>query len=583
MREREIRGIYAPAGLFLTVILALIAAGCGGAGQEGDRSDTAGASAEFPVVAGVKTAQVRSDVVSRLAKFAPTPIEADLSTLSDSQRQVLDKLIEASRLMGETFQRQAWAANPELRRHLMGASDKHSQATLAYFDIHVGPWDRLDDEPFVGDLARPEGAGYYPADLSKAEFEGWLEQNPADEEAFKSLNSVIIREGSGLKAVPYSEAYRSWLEPAAARLQEAAALTENASLRNFLEGRADAFLSDDYYESDVAWMDLDSRIEITIGPYETYEDRLFGYKAAFESFLTLQDEEASAKLAFYKNELPAMERNLPIPDEYKNLNRGTESPIRVVDVVYTAGDARAGVQTIAYNLPNDEGIRETKGSKKVLLRNVMDAKFRSILQPISEAVIAEDQLADVTADAFFNETLFHELSHGLGPGKIKVDGRDTEVRLELKELNSPLEEAKADVMGAWNILYMIDKGAFPGSFKSDLFVTYLAGMFRSVRFGIEEAHGKGVALQYNFLKERGAILQDQATGRFSVDLVKFEAALEELVREICLVQAHGDYQGAAEMLETYARVPPEWQAGLDRINDIPVDIRPIYTAAGERG
>lgn len=582
MCQNRVRSGLFPPGVAIIAALAAVA-GCAGGGESPGGNGEIAAPPEGAVVAGVNTAQIRDDIGERLAQYAPTPIEADLASLSQAQRQVIDRLIEASRDMAEIFLRQAWRANPEVRQHLQMASGPGSRAALAYFDINVGPWDRIDEVPFVGELPRPEGAGYYPPDMEKDEFEQWIEEHPGDEESFRSLFTVIERDGEGLKAVPYSEAFRPWLAPAAEKLQEAAAITENASLRKFLESRAEAFLSDDYYKSDTDWMDLDSQIEVTIGPYEIYEDRMFGYKAAFESFLTIQDREASEKLAFYKNELPGMERNLPIPDEHKNLDRGTESPIRVVDVVFTAGDTRAGIQTIAYNLPNDERVREAKGSKKVLLRNVMNAKFQSILAPISREIIAEEQQPHVTSEAFFNETLFHELSHGLGPGRITVEGRETEVRLELKEHYSSLEEAKADVMGAWNILYMIDKGAFPEEFKKDLFVTFLAGMFRSVRFGIEEAHGKGVALQYNFLKEKGAVLYDEATGKFSVDYDKFEKGLEELTRELCLVQAGGDYEAAGKMLETYARVPSEWKAGLDRISGIPVDIRPIYTAAGERG
>lgn len=533
------------------------------------------------IIGGVDTSRIRPDVVDRVKQFAPTRVDADLSGLSPSERKVLQKLFEASRRIGEIFTRQAWEENLAIRQQLATGEDPVRRDARLYFEIMAGPWDRVDGVPFVGEMPRPAGAGFYPPGMSAKDFEDWIAAHPEDADSFKSLYTLIRSKKEGLTAVKYSFMYKTILEPAAAALREAAAITENDSLRTFLEKRAAALLDDDYYESDMAWMDVDSRLEITIGPYETYEDRLFGYKAAFESFVTVRDEKASAKLAAYKNELPAMERNLPIPDAMKNLDRGTESPIGVVDEVFTAGDTRAGIQTIAFNLPNDERVREAKGSKKILLRNVMNAKFDAILMPIARRVIAEDQLRHVTADAFFNETLFHELSHGLGPGKIKVDGRDTEVRLELKDLYSSLEEAKADVMGAWNVLYMIGKKKFPASMREDLFVTFLAGMFRSVRFGIEEAHGKGVALQYNYLRERGAILPDITTGRFSVDVPKFESGLRDLVRDICVVQAKGDYEGAKKLLDTYARVPGEWKTALDRLKGIPVDIRPIYTAAGE--
>lgn len=557
----------------LAGLLAACALSCSGAPAPGP--DSAAGSSAMPVI--------RADTPERLAKFQPTRIRADHASLSSSEQKALEKIIEASRLMNDIFLRQAWAENPGIREKLAGSDEPLARKALQYFAVNFGPWDRLDETPFVGEQPRPDGAGFYPPDLTRAGFDQWLEEHPEDEEAFKGLFTVIRRRGDGLEAVPYSREYGQWLEPAANLLREAAQLTENASLRSFLEKRADSFLSDDYYDSDMAWMDLDSVIEVTIGPYETYEDRLFGYKAAFESFVTVQDPNASGRLAGYKNELPGMERNLPIPDEHKNLNRGTESPIRVVDVVYTAGDTRAAVQTVAYNLPNDERVREAKGSKKVLLRNVMDAKLEAILKPIAERVIAPGQRPNVTAEAFFNEVLFHELSHGLGPGKIVKDGKETEARLELKDLYSALEEAKADVMGAYNILYLIDKGQFPESMRRDLYVTLLAGMFRGVRFGIEEAHGKGVALQYNYLKEKGAILHDPESGFFSVDFDKMGPALREIVHDLCMLQALGDYEGAKKMLDDYVKIPGEWREGLDRLTGIPVDIRPIYPAAGENG
>ncbi|MBI3450253.1 MAG: hypothetical protein HY049_15230 [Acidobacteria bacterium] len=529
---------------------------------------------------------VTPDVLDRLAQFAPTRVEANLSAFGAEDRRVIDRLVAASREISQIFLRQAWADNGALREQLrrMAAGNAAYRPALAYFDLSAGPWDRLDEKPFLGDQVRPEGAGFYPPDLTKAEFESWIQAHPADAGAFKGLYTVIRRDemkAGGLVAVPYAKEYAAWLAPAATFLKEAAGVTRNESLKKYLLARAAAFASGDYFDSDMAWMDLDSPIEITIGPYETYEDRLFGYKAAFESFVTIKDPVASAKLAGYKSELPAMERNLPIPDEHKNLNRGAESPIGVVDEVFTAGDTRAGVQTIAYNLPNDERVREAKGSKKILLRNVMDAKFTAILKPIAARTIAADQLPFVTPEAFFNETLFHELSHGLGPGKIRVGGRETEARLELKDLFSALEEAKADVMGVYNVSFLIGKKVFPESLRRDLAVTFAAGMFRSVRFGITEAHGQGVALQYNYLVERGAFVLDTASGRLSVDFAKFDEGIKGLVHDICMVQALGDYAGAKKLLDTYAKVPPDLQAALDRLKGIPVDIRPIYVGAGE--
>jgi hypothetical protein len=524
---------------------------------------------------------VAVDIAARLAQFAPTELRADLSDLTDEDRRVLSELVIAARLMDEIFLRQVWAGNPDLRARLAGVEGPGADAARQYFAVNFGPWDRLDEmAPFLGDRPHPPGAGYYPDDLDKEAFEAWLAEHPEDGASFTSLTTVIRRQDPDLVAVPYSSAYREWLEPAADALRRAAAITGNESLRHFLETRAAAFFSDDYYESDIAWMDLNSPVEVTIGPYEIYEDGLFGYKAAFEAFVTVASAEESARLQRFKALLPWLERNLPIPDEHKNLDRGSESPIRVVDVLYVGGDAKAGVQTLAFNLPNDERVREEKGSKKVLLRNVLRAKFDQILVPIAERVLSPVDAERVSFEAYMAEVLHHELSHGLGPGKITLDGRDTEVRLELKELYSTMEEAKADVMGVFDILALIEKGEIPAEVRVSLEPTYVAGLFRSARFGVHEAHGRGVVSQFNYLLERGALEVD-AEGRFRSVSEKFDGAIEELLNEMLMLQATGDYAGTARFLDTYGVASEALLAAIERLGDVPVDIRPIYPQAEE--
>lgn len=515
-------------------------------------------------------------IEERLTQYAPTELTADLSGVPEGEIEVLKELIAAGRLMDEIFLRQVYAGNPELRE----AVAAESEALQTYFAVNFGPWDRLAEmEPFYGDVPHPEGAGYYPVDMTAEEFESWIEAHPEDREAFESLFTVIRRENGGLVARPYSEVYAEWLEPAAEHLRNAAAKTGNESLRRFLEARADAFFSDDYYESDKAWMDLDSPVEVTIGPYEIYEDGLFGYKAAFEAFVTVDIPSESAKLERFKNLLPWLERNLPIADEYKN-KRGTDSPIRVVDEVYVGGDSKAGVQTLAFNLPNDERVREEKGSKKVLLRNVLRAKYDKVLVPIAQRTLVHDQVDAVSFGAYIDEVLHHELSHGLGPGKITLDGRETEVRLELKELYSTLEEAKADVMGIYNILALIEKGEMPAELRATLEPTYVAGLFRSARFGLHEAHGRGVVSQFNYLLEKGALEVDEE-GRFRAISERFPGAIRELLAEMLMLQATGDYEGTKEFLDTYGVASPELVAAIDRLGDVPVDVRPIYPQADE--
>jgi hypothetical protein len=521
------------------------------------------------------------DIAERVAAYADTPITADLSHLSDGERAVLDRLVGAAEIMQDLFWRQACPCRAEIAQRLALAKGPAAEAADQYFAINMGPWDRrFDREPFFGDWPHPAGANYYPLDMTEQE----REQIAADQGQLRSLTTMVRRDDSGqLTAVPYSEFFQADLERAAGLLREAADLTANESLARFLRARADAFLSDDYFESDMLWMDLDSPVEITIGPYETYEDNLFGFKAAFEAFVTIVDPAESARLDRFKQELPWLEAHLPIPDAYKNPNRGTASPIRVVDEYFAGGDTRAGIQTIAFNLPNDERVREAKGSKKVLLRNVMNAKFTQILMPIGRTLVVPDQVGDLTAESFFLHTLFHEMSHGLGPGRIEVDGRQTEVRLELRDLYSTIEEAKADAMGEWAILKLQGKGLFPESIVRQQAATYLAGLFRSVRFGIAEAHGQANAIQYNFLREQGAIRQDAATGRFSVDTDAFVPAIEALVSRICTLQAEGDYDAAAAMVDRYAVMPPELSAALKALASIPVDIRPRFAVGAAGG
>jgi hypothetical protein len=523
------------------------------------------------------------DLDRRLAQFAPTRLTADLSGLSPADRRALDLLVQASSRLNDIALRQSWAGNPDFSRQLAKLKGPQADAARAYFIVNHGPWDRLDGmKPFLGNLPHPEGEGYYPEDMTRQEFESWVKAHPADKDRFTSTVTVIRRKGKDLVAVPYSQEYRAWLEPAAKELKQAAAATDNATLKHFLTTRADAFLSDDYYPSDLAWMDLEAPVEVTIGPYETYGDGLFGYKAAFEAYVTIALPKESGVLARYKESLPFLERNLPIPDADKNLTRGTESPIRVVDVAYAAGDATSGIPAVAYNLPNDERVREAKGSKKVLLKNLMRAKYDQILVPIAAQVLDPSQVGDLSFEAYFNEVLHHELSHGLGPGTITVDGKKTEVRLELKDLFSTIEEAKADVMGIYNILALMEKGDMPKELRRSLEPTYVAGLFRSARFGVEEAHGQGVVSQFNYLLEKGALTVD-ASAHFRAVSEKFPGAIRDLLHDLLTLQARGDYAGTKSFLAKYGRAGDSLKTALGRLKSVPVDIRPIYPLGPGQG
>jgi hypothetical protein len=524
--------------------------------------------------------KVVNDIVERRAQFVEQSLTADVAHLSEGDRQALKHLVEAARAIDEIFRLQAWAGNPEFVPDVVALDGEGADAARDYYRIMYGPWDRLHHyEPFIGEQPHPDGAGYYPEDMTSEEFEAWLEAHSSDREAFTSLFTIIRRKDEGLVAVPYSAAYRELLDIAADELMAAARATDNESLRRFLELRAEAFVTDDYYASDVAWMDLDSDIEVVIGPYETYEDHLFGYKAAFESFVCVAQPEDSARLEVFKSQLPFLERNLPIPDEHKNFDRGSESPIRVVDELFTAGDTRAGVQTIAFNLPNDERVREEKGSKKVLLKNVMRAKYEAILTPIASRVLPEGEAHLIDFEAFYQFTLHHELSHGIGPGQITVDGRDTEVRLELRDLYSAFEEAKADVLGVYDIYALVESGVMSPEILDSLPWTYTAGMFRTTRFGVAEAHGLGMVLQANYLLEKGAVKLTES-GRFQPVPELFEESFRDLAHELLMIQALGDYDAAVAMVDRYGTVHPAMVAAIDALTDLPVDIDPSYPLEG---
>jgi hypothetical protein len=522
---------------------------------------------------------IAPDVAQRMAQLPPTVIDYDHSLLDDNERQVVAKLIEASKQIDEIYWRQVSEKNPALRDQLA----KQGGAAYAYFVANKGPWDRLKgDEPFIGTEKKPAGAAFYPADMTKEEFEKYVAANPAKKDELQGLFTVVRRNGPNLVGIPYSTYYKDLLDQAAAHLREAANISNDGPLKRYLMLRADAFKSGDYRESDMAWMDLTGNIEVVIGQYEVYEDNLFNYKASFESFVTVVDKPESAKLAAYAHALPDMERNLPEPEQYKNPNRGSESPIKVVQELYTAGDARRGVQTAAFNLPNDEVVREKKGSKKVLLKNVMDAKFRQSGKPIAMRVLDPSLTGLVSFDAFFNHVLFHELSHGLGPGFLtQPDGKRVEVRIPLKELYSTVEECKADVLGVWNLLYAQKHGLVTAFDEKQLFATYAGLMFRSTRFGVGEAHGRGTAIQWNWLRERGAVTP-AAGGKYTVDFAKARDAVRDLATELLTIEATGDYARAKTLLDRYGKETPEMTTVNATLKDIPVDITPVFPAAGEK-
>jgi len=514
-------------------------------------------------------------------RFAPVDIKVDTSQLPSNERLALAKMIEAARIFDALFVRQVASLNPTYFSVLARDNSPLGRARLHYFSINAGAWSRLDlDAPFLPEVgAKPLSGNFYPADSTREEIETWIHGLPPTEQAAATGFFTTIRRtpAGNLTAVPYSLEYQGELGHVARLLREAAAATTQPTLKAFLEKRAQAFITNDYYESDLAWMDLNASIEPAIGPYEVYEDQWFNYKAAFEAFITLTDEKESLKLVRFSQELQELEDHLPINPAFRRPKLGGYSPIRVVNVVFCSGDANRGIQTAAFNLPNDERVVAAKGSKRVLLRNFQEAKFAQVLVPISHIALAAADQPLVAFDPFITHILMHELMHGLGPQEIHVNGRNTTVRLELKETNGTLEEAKADISGLWALQYLMDKGVLDKSQERAIYTTFLASSFRTLRFGLTEAHAKGMALQLNWLLDTAGFTVD-ADGRFGVDFAKVKAGVAGLTAEIMTIQANGDYARAKALLDRLMNVRPEVQRVLDRLNEVPVDIEPHFVS-----
>ena len=515
--------------------------------------------------------------------FAPVDVGADVSALPDSERRALRRIIDAARVMDALFLEQVWAGNPGMLIALANDGSAAGRAALDFFLLNKGPWSRVDgDRPFVaGAPPKPGGANYYPAGATRAEVAAWLDGLEGPARAAATGFFTTIRRGAaggGFVSVPYSVEYQGPLAIAAEHLRAAARATAEPTLRRYLETRAAAFATDDYYESDVAWMELDSAIEPAIGPYEVYEDDWFNYKAAFEAFVTIRDEAETARLDRFGAHLQGLEDTLPIDPRFRNPALGALAPIRVVNVVFTAGDANSGVQTAAFNLPNDERVVREKGSKRVMLKNVQEAKFQRVLTPIAQVALRPAEQAEVSFEAFFTHILMHELMHGLGPGTITVDGRRTTVREALRETHGPIEEAKADAAGLWALRELIDRGVVDRSLERSMYTTFLASAFRSIRFGIHEAHGRGVALQLDALLDAGAVTVD-ADGRFGIDHGRVRDTVTALTRELMTVQATGDYDAARRMLDTRGVAAPAVRRALERLDHVPIDIQPRFVTA----
>ncbi|MAJ70394.1 MAG: Zn-dependent hydrolase [Alteromonadaceae bacterium TMED7] len=501
---------------------------------------------------------------SRLGIYHQVPLTADLSHLSDNQKQMLSKLIDASEIMDDLFWKQAFFGDKKAFLQQFTNEELKAFATINY-----GPWDRLNgDAPFLSGYGeKAAGAEFYPQDMTKAKF-------AAAEFANKDgLYSVVERTESGdLTATPYSEKYQTELTKAAVLLNEASELADDETFANYLKLRAEALLSDDYYASDMAWMDMKTNpIELVIGPIETYEDQLYGYRAAFESYVLIKDMAWSERLAKYAQFLPELQQGLPVDEAYKQETPGSDADLNAYDVIYYAGHSNAGSKTIAINLPNDERVQLAKGTRRLQLKNAMQAKFDHILKPISEVLIAPEQREHITFNAFFANTMFHEVAHGLGI-KNTITDKGT-VRAALKEHASALEEGKADILGLYMVQSLLEKGEITEGTLEDYYVTFMAGIFRSVRFGASSAHGKANMIRFNYFATMGAFDRNE-DGLYSVNMDKMSEAVSFLSELILTLQGNGDYDGVAELVADKGIIKPQLEADLARLKaaSIPVDI-----------
>ncbi|WP_026309289.1 dipeptidyl-peptidase 3 family protein [Kangiella aquimarina] len=552
----------------LAVAFALAIGGCS---NESETTKTpATETPKTEVATEVKTSKADQGVskesfeYSRFDIYAPFTLTSDLSHLSDNQKQMIALLIDAGKIMDNLFWKQSYGNKEELLSKIDDPKAKQ------FAIINYGPWDRLDgNKAFIeGYEQKNKGAQFYPSDMTVAQFEAW------EEEDKDGLYSIVRRgENGNLTLIPYSVAFKEELEQASKLLKEASKLAENEGFKQYLELRADALLTDNYQPSDLAWMDMKTNpVELVIGPIENYEDQLFGYKTAFSAYVLIKDLEWSERLSRFAAFLPELQKGLPVEDQYKQEMPGTDSDLNAYDVVYYAGDSNAGSKTIAINLPNDEQVQLAKGTRRLQLKNAMRAKFDKILVPISEQLIAPEQRKHITFDAFFANTMFHEVAHGLGI-KNTIDGSNT-VRAALKDTASALEEGKADILGLYMVSKLYEKGEIKDGELMDNYVTFLAGIFRSVRFGASSAHGRANMVRFNFFKEAGAFSRDQETGYYKVNFDKMSQAVDALSNKILTIQGDGDYEAAKKLLDEQGIVDDQLASDLKMLEEkqIPVDV-----------
>jgi len=519
---------------------------------------------------------IAKDLDRRLARWRPVKMPLDKSGLSPQELRLIDKLVEACHYLEDIFWRQSDPEGLELYLSLAKSGrDRDLQRLLV---INGGRFDLIDEnQPFVGTEPMPPGRGFYPKGVTRAELEQYVRGHPEKKAEIYSPYTVVRRAGSGFAGVPYHTVYRQWLDPAAAALRAAAALSQEPKFAGFLSARADALLSDDYFPSDLQWMDLqDPKIDLIYAPDETYLDGVLGVKASYGASILIRNLQESQKLAVFQQYVPGIQDALPLDPADRPSKRGLRTPMEVMDAPLRAGDLRHGYQAVADNLPNDPRIHEKKGSKKIFFKNFMDARVNEFILPLARRIMRPDQAAQASADGYLSMVIMHEISHGLGPAYARVHGKQVDIREAIGPVFPGLEEAKADVVGMFGAKWLVDRGALPKSRLPVYYASYVAGIFRTVRFGAAEAHGRAEMMEFNYLAEQHAILRE-ASGRYAIDYNRIPAALAGLSKELLEIEATGDRARAETWFAKYDAMPPDLKAALDKASDLPVDLDPVFS------
>jgi len=523
--------------------------------------------------------QVSPDIDQQLAKWQSQKMPFTGAGLTAKERQLVEKLVEAQHSIEDIFWRQSDPEGLALYKRLNASQNATDKKIVRMLKINGSRFDLLkDNAPFVGSQAMPPGRGFFPEDLTREQVEKYVVDHPEKKEAIYGPFTVVRRNAAGeLDGIPYHIQYRQWLMPAAKLLREAAALTSDEKFAKYLKLRADALLSDNYWDSDVAWLELENpKFDIIFAPYETYTDTLLGVKTSYGGAVLIRNEEESAKLAVYQKYVPQIQDALPLAAEDRPSKAGHLSPMEVMDAPFRSGDLRHGYQAVADNLPNDPKIHQEKGSKQIFFKNFMDARVSVVVIPIAKQLMREDQAQMVSGEAYMAGTLMHEIAHGLGPAFARKDGKKADIRESIGPLYSALEEAKADIVGLYGLKWLVDNGAQSKESLQAAYAAHVADLFRTVRFSIAEAHGRGEMMEFNYFVEQKAISRD-ASGKYSVDMDRMPQVVAALAKELLEIEATGDRARGETWFAKYEKMPPELESTLKSLTGVPVDLDPVWS------